>query len=72
MEDSSSAVKYSVDYCYRMVDIPKTYQEAISSPESLKWQKAMQEVNSLKENDTYELKVLPEGRSAVGGDGYIQ
>ena len=35
-EDNSSAVKYSVDYCYRIVDISKTYQEAISSPESSK------------------------------------
>ena len=33
-DDHSSVVKSSVDFCYRMVDIPNTYQDAISSPES--------------------------------------
>ena len=67
-EDDSSAAVCSVDFCCRMVDIPRTYQDAITSPESSKWHKAMkEEMSSLKENDTYELMQLPEGRSAVGG-----
>ena len=66
--DDSSSAMYSVDFCYRMVDVPRTYQDAITSPDSSKWHRAMQEeMNSLKENDTFELTSLPEGRSAVGG-----
>ena len=67
-EDDSSAAMYSIDFCYRMLDVPRTYQDAVTSPDSSKWHKAMQEeMNSLKENDTYDLTPLPEGRSAVGG-----
>ena len=35
-EDDSNAAMYSVDYCYRMVDIPRTYQDAITSTEASK------------------------------------
>ncbi|KAG1933834.1 hypothetical protein F2P79_020360 [Pimephales promelas] len=42
-------------------DVPHTLREAISSPESELWSKAMQEeMNSLKENDTFTLTTLPE------------
>lgn len=40
----------------------------MSSPESELWSKAMQkEMNSLKENDTFTLTTLPEGKNIVGG-----
>lgn len=59
----------SIDYCYRVAcDVPHTLKEAISSPESELWSKAMQEEkNSLKENDTFTLTTLPEGKNIVGG-----
>lgn len=58
-----------VDYFYRAVfGVPKTYTEAMSSERSQKWVKAMEEeINSLKENDTFTLCTLPKGKRAVGG-----
>ncbi|PIK39827.1 hypothetical protein BSL78_23335 [Apostichopus japonicus] len=48
--------------------VPKTYQEAITCPASSDWQKAMKdEMSALRENDTFELNPLPEGRKVVGG-----
>ena len=59
----------SVDYCYRAVcGVPQTYREALMSPEASGWERAMkEEIHSLKENDTFELTILPEGRKTVGG-----
>ncbi len=46
--------------------IPK-HTEAIESPDSEKWHKAMnEEMKTLNENDTYMLSQFPEGKSAVG------
>ena len=51
-----------------MCDVPVTYSEAISSPESQNWKSAMmEEMDSLLRNDTFELTHLPEGRKVVGG-----
>ncbi|KAK3876712.1 hypothetical protein Pcinc_018524 [Petrolisthes cinctipes] len=67
-DDEISAAKYSVDYCYHVADIPRTYEEAVSSPEHQLWYGAMkEEVNALNENDTYELVPLPEGKTVIGG-----
>ena len=53
--------------------VPVTYQEAITSPESPKWKKAMnEEISSLKDNNTYDLTTLPDGRTAVGGKWVFQ
>ena len=30
-------VSFAVDYCYNLSDVPKTYEEAISSPDASKW-----------------------------------
>ncbi len=59
----------SIDYCYRVAcDVPQTLKEAMSSPESELWSKAMQEeMNSLRENNTFTLTTLPEGKNTVGG-----
>ena len=66
--DSINVTKCSLHYCYKVMDIPTNYEEAISSSESQKWHKAMtEEINALEENNTYELTPQPEGRSAVGG-----
>lgn len=49
--DISNAARCSIDYCYRVADVPQTYREALASPESLQWQEAMkEEMNALEEN----------------------
>ena len=47
------SINYSIDYFYRVKDIPKTDEEANKSTEKLKWEKAMSdEIKALKEKDT--------------------
>jgi hypothetical protein len=47
--------------------IPKDFQEAMSSPEKLKWMEAMdEEMKSQKENNTWDLVELPNGKKTVG------
>ena len=58
----------TVDYCYTARNVPQSYECAISSPESGKWKVAMdEELNSLWDNDAFQLTSLPEGRTSVGG-----
>lgn len=66
--DELDLANFTTDYCYRVCDILRSYAEAVSSPDSDKWKLAMEdEITALNDNDTYELTVLPEGRSVVGG-----
>lgn len=45
---------------------PKTYKEAMNSSEREKWLQAIDsEINSLKDNKTWELVELPKGRKAI-------
>lgn len=57
------------DHCaFSMMDTyePRTFQEAMESPNAQKWWDASQaEYNSLIENETWELVPLPEGRKKV-------
>ena len=63
-------VNYTVDYCYRVANIPMTYDDALKSNEATKWQTAMNdEMTALYDNDTFELVTPPEGRQIVGGGG---
>ena len=63
-----STANLAVDYCYRMSEIPSCYAQAISSPDSTSWKRAMdEEIHSLESNDTYELTALPHNREVVGG-----
>ena len=65
---SNDQVSINVDYCYRMCDAPQTYKEAMSSPKAEMWAKAMnEEIDSLRENNTFTLTTLPEGKQEVGG-----
>lgn len=65
---SNDQVSISIDFCYRMCEVPQTFKEAMSSPKAEIWTKAMQEeIESLKENDTFTLTTLPEGKHEVGG-----
>ena len=62
-----------IHHCYRtsVQEIPNNYEEAVSSPMSQKWKRAMdEEVQSLKDNNTYELTELPEGQKLAAG-GYM-
>ena len=62
------AANCTVDFCYRVSNVPKSYQDAISSPESSMWREAMnEELDALWDNETFELTPLPEGRTSVGG-----
>jgi len=66
--EEDDQVLSTIDYCYKMSAFPQTYKEAIESPESEYWKAAMrEEMNSLKENDTFILTTLPESRKLVGG-----
>ena len=66
--DLEDITNYTVDYCYRVVNIPTTYSEALKSIEATKWQKAMDdEMTALTKNEMYELVTPPEGRQIVGG-----
>ena len=65
---SATISDYSIDFCYNISCIPKTYQQAINSPESDEWVSAMQEeIAAFDRNDTYSLTTLPEGRRCIDG-----
>ena len=68
-KDSDDQVLTNIDYCYRVAsNIPLTFREAVTSPHSKEWVNAMdEELQSLKENDTFTLTNLPEDKKAVGG-----
>ena len=52
----------TIDFCYRSANVPQSYQDVISSPETSKWRDAMsEELNALWHNETCELTPLPEG-----------
>ena len=58
-----------VDECYKVSTfVPKTYSAAMKSEEKDEWSQAMDsEMNSMIENDTYQVVQLPEGKKAVKG-----
>jgi hypothetical protein len=46
---------------------PRTYKQAMNSPDMLHWKKAMlEEINALLQNGTWEIVRLPEGEKAIG------
>lgn len=59
----------TIDYCYRAVcGVPCTFKEAMESANSKQWVEAMdEEIQSLKENNTFTLTTLPKGKKTVGG-----
>ena len=66
--DDHNAVNVNVDFCYSVRDLPQSYIEAVHSPDSQNWRNAMdEEMHSPKENDTFTLTPLPEGKQTVGG-----
>ena len=68
VQDQADQIMHNVDYCYKLSGFPQTYQEAIESADAEHWKEAMKdEMNSLKENETFTLTKLPEDQQAVGG-----
>lgn len=67
--DSEDRSHADLDCCYRiMCDVPRTYADAVTSPESKEWIHAMdEEMHSLKGNGTFTLTALLEGKKAAGG-----
>ena len=68
-EDNVDRILF-VDCCYKASNIvvPKTYREAVNSEHAPSWKKAMdEEIQSLKDNDTYNLVNLPANKNCIGG-----
>ena len=67
--DSDDQALTNIDYCYRlMCNVSLTFREAVTSTNSKEWVSAMdEEMQSLRENDTFTLTSLPEGKCAAGG-----
>ena len=65
--EGDDQVLTSIDQCYKFSAFPQTYQEAKESPEFRNWEATMnEEMNSLIENNTFTLCILPEGKNSVG------
>jgi hypothetical protein len=63
-------VCFNMDVCCLATTrtIPNTYRQAMESPDSEQWQKAMdEEMASLEENETFDVVDLPPNTEAVGG-----
>ena len=57
----------TVDYCYRVATIPRTYKEAISSDDSFYWKESMtKEYKSLEDNKTFEVVPTPDDQPVIG------
>lgn len=65
----SDEVNTNINYRYRAIcGVPQTFKEAVESANSKQWKKAMdEEIQSLRENNTYILTELPKGKKTVGG-----
>lgn len=68
-DEESDQIHSNIDYCYRvMCGIAVSFTGAATSDESKEWISAMdEEMHSLRENNTFTLTNLPEGKKAVGG-----
>ena len=67
-EDDSDHALINFDYCYNATcNIQRTYREAIDSSDAYCWVAVMhEELESLKENNVFELTNLPKGKKTVG------
>ena len=67
---ASAVEEHYEHFCFNTAfqeEIPKTYRQAVLSPQSKEWEAAMMdEMSSIKANDTYELVELPPDRTAIG------
>ena len=60
-------VSFTVDYCYKVANIPECYKQALTLPEANKRQEAMEvEMRALTDNNTFELVPRAEDGQIVG------
>ena len=57
----------NIDSCYKVSNVPNTYNQAIKSADAELWMEAMDsEMKSLNENRTFTIIPLPKDRKPVG------
>ena len=59
----------NIDYCFKSstVIIPKSYKQALASPDAQRWKLSMdEEIKALQDNNTFSVVELPNGRTLVG------
>lgn len=68
-DDKEDQLLMNIVYCYRLVcNVPLTFREAVASNKYNEGIDEMEEeMQSLRENNTFTLTSLPEGKEAVGG-----
>lgn len=67
LDDNTS---YTVDYCYRLANIPLSHKQAIATPDADRWQETMNtEMKALTDNETFELVPHRKDRQIVGTKG---
>ena len=60
-------VTQPIDTCCTTTSTPKTYKQAVNSTEANEWIEAMEsEMDSLKNNEVYEIVKLPEDKRVIG------
>ena len=66
-EKVNDKLNYTIDYCDQIDFVPRMYEKAIKSGLTVKWKGAMkEELNILKENETFESALLPPNTRTVG------
>lgn len=67
-KENDDQVMTNIDCCYRlMCNVPLTFREAVTSADSKEWVNVMdEEMQMLRENYTFTLTSLSEGKKAVG------
>ena len=67
----SDEANMNIDYCYRLAtgcSVPKTYEEAMASPNAMHWKAAMdREIQSLQDNNTWIVESIPNNQNVIDG-----
>ncbi|KAL8102636.1 hypothetical protein AgCh_027234 [Apium graveolens] len=67
VEGSGDEIEYQYQYCFIIEDDPKTFSEARTSRDVALWKEVIQdEMDSIMNNNTWELSDLPPGCKALG------
>ncbi|GJV18868.1 zinc finger, CCHC-type containing protein [Tanacetum coccineum] len=67
IEGSRDQVGLEYSYCYSIEEVPRTYNEAMQSRDSVFWKEAIDdEIGSIMENNTWVLSDLPPGCKPLG------
>ena len=63
-DEENHMLNFSIEYCYPIKVVPRMYEEAIKSEQSIKWNVAMkEEMDILKEKETFELTQLSSNKT---------